>query len=82
MLKDYFDVTNQYVIQKLRIICLPFLLKEDDWKPQQAEYSYQPEISKPTPRSDVQAPDLYIPMMSFVTFIILVGVAQGTLNDT
>ena len=82
MLKDYFDVTHQYVIQKLRIIYMPFLLKDEDWKPQQSEYSYQADLSKPTPRTDVQAPDLYIPLMSFVTFIILVGVAQGTLNDT
>jgi len=30
--KDYyFDVTNQYVVQKLKIIYIPFLHK--DWKP-------------------------------------------------
>lgn len=32
--KDYFDVTNSYVIKKLKTIFLPFLLKEDDWTPQ------------------------------------------------
>ena len=30
--KIYFDVTNQYVLHKLKIILFPFLLKEDDWK--------------------------------------------------
>ena len=30
-----------------------------------------------TPRNDVQAPDLYIPLMSFVTFIVLCGSVQG-----
>jgi len=31
-LKVYFDVTNSYVLHKLKIILFPFLLKEDDWK--------------------------------------------------
>lgn len=31
-LKIYFDVTNSYVLHKLKIILFPFLLKEDDWK--------------------------------------------------
>jgi len=31
-LKIYFDVTNYYVLHKLKIILFPFLLKEDDWK--------------------------------------------------
>ena len=30
--KIYFDVTNKYVLHKLKIILFPFLLKEDDWK--------------------------------------------------
>jgi len=81
-------VTNQYVLQKIKIIFLPFLVKKEDWQPQTADYSYatdiggSPQLQKPTPRNDVQAPDLYIPIMSFVTFVILVGVAQGTLSDT
>jgi protein transport protein YIF1 len=29
------------------------------------------------PRSDLNAPDLYIPTMSFVTYVILVGIATG-----
>ena len=31
-LKVYFDVTNSYVLHKLKIILFPFLLKEDSWK--------------------------------------------------
>ena len=30
-----------------------------------------------TPRSDLQAPDLYIPTMAFVTFILLTGANQA-----
>jgi hypothetical protein len=88
VLKEHFDVTNQYVLQKIKIIYLPFLLKDEDWKQRPGDFQYYngtdlgSQEEKPSPRNDLQAPDLYIPIMSFVTFIILVGVAQGTLNDT
>jgi len=29
------------------------------------------------PRDDINAPDLYIPIMSFITFILLMGLALG-----
>lgn len=32
MFKDYFDVTNSYVLKKIKIIFLPFLVKAEDWK--------------------------------------------------
>ena len=31
-LKVYFDVTNHYVVNKIRIILLPFTLKQEDWR--------------------------------------------------
>lgn len=31
-MKVYFDVTNSYVIHKLKIILFPILLRTDDWK--------------------------------------------------
>ena len=35
-----------------------------------------------TPRGDLQAPDLYIPLMSWITFILLVGWTKGTTLET
>jgi len=35
-----------------------------------------------TPRGDLQAPDLYIPLMAFVTFILAVGCVQGAYSDS
>jgi hypothetical protein len=32
------------------------------------------------PKFDYNAPDLYIPLMSFLTYLLLVGVAKGTNN--
>lgn len=76
-LKVYFDVTNSYVLHKLKIILFPFLLKEDDWKKGQSQnYSISGAVVDEntfTPRNDLQAPDLYIPLMSFVTFILITG---------
>jgi hypothetical protein len=37
-LKCYFDVTNTYVLHKLRIIMLPFTVKgEDAWRPREVD---------------------------------------------
>jgi len=86
-MKDYFDVTNSYVLQKLRIILFPITLKvclinliitlqDDDWRRKSAGYDFNNQIL--TPRGDVQAPDLYIPSMFFATFILLTGFYLGS----
>lgn len=74
-IKDYFDVTNRYVVNKLRIIILPFSngMSGESWQRQGLSYEYSHEGTPVTPREDLQAPDLYIPLMSFVTFILLLG---------
>lgn len=79
-LKDYFDVTNSYVLQKLRIILFPVTLKGDDWKRKTGGYDFNNQ--ELTPRGDEQAPDLYIPTMFFVTFILLTGFYLGSSTHT
>lgn len=32
------------------------------------------------PRFDVNAPDLYIPVMAFITYVLVAGLALGTQN--
>ena len=82
-LKDYFDVTNEYVIRKLCVIVFPFTVKGDEnWKRQGSmnyEFTGSSEDldARATPRNDLQAPDLYIPLMAHITFIILCGAVQG-----
>lgn len=65
-LKPYFMIDNSYVRYKLTLILAPFLNKElrsgiknedDDDKPAQSAIDY---------------PDLYIPLMSFITYILIV----------
>lgn len=67
----YFDVTNSYVIKKLSLITLPFLTTGD----------WQQELGSDglpgSPRFNKFAPDLYIPLMSFITFLLLSGLKSG-----
>ena len=54
LIKDYFDVTNRYVLNKLRIIILPFTNRgEDAWKRQSLSYEYSSEGTPVTPREDL-----------------------------
>lgn len=77
-LKAYFNVTNSYVLQKTLLILFPFRHKSwhrtlmntaVDGKAQQETYS--------PPRDDINAPDLYVPAMAFVTYMIIIGVHAG-----
>jgi len=83
--KDYFDVTNDYVVKKLCVVLLPFTVKgEDGWK-RAKNYDFNsgdnPNTTV-TPRNDLQAPDLYIPFMGFVTYLVLCGVVAGFSKGT
>lgn len=68
-LKYYFAVDNSYVVNKLKIIFFPFLQK--DWG---TKYDHDNPVQ---PRYDINAPDLYIPSMSYVTYVVLAGIALG-----
>ncbi|KAG6962898.1 hypothetical protein JG687_00006868 [Phytophthora cactorum] len=79
-LKYYFTVNNSYVKSRLKILLLPFRHKnwrrigngeQDESKPMQ----YAP------PTRDSNAPDLYIPLMGFLTYILIVGYSKGTSNQ-
>ncbi len=59
-LKPYFNVTNNYVLLKLIYIILPFLYKVD------SNLSTQQNLK-------IESPDLYIPLMSFITYVLLIG---------
>jgi len=71
-LKYYFAVDTPYVMKKLGLIMFPYA--HTDW-------SLKFDKSEPVaPRYEINAPDLYIPSMAFVTYILLWGYIQGTQN--
>jgi len=71
-LKYYFAVDTNYVSKKLSIMLFPFLNR--DWS---IKYSQSDDTQAVPPKLDVNAPDMYIPLMAFVTYLLVVGVALG-----
>ncbi|XP_071979552.1 protein YIF1B [Engystomops pustulosus] len=72
-LKYYFAVDTVYVGKKIGLLLFPYM--HQDW-----EVRYQQDIPV-APRFDVNAPDLYIPVMAFITYILVAGLALGTQNN-
>lgn len=69
-LKYYFAVHNRYVMNKLRLLFFPFAHK--DWS---LKYDQENPVQ---PRYDINAPDLYIPTMAYITYVVLAGFILGT----
>ncbi|XP_014675191.1 PREDICTED: protein YIF1B-B-like isoform X2 [Priapulus caudatus] len=69
-LKYYFAVDNGYVGKKLALLFFPF--SHMDWS---IKYNQHEPVA---PRYEVNAPDLYIPVMAFVTYLLVTGVVLGT----
>lgn len=68
-LKYYFAVDNKYVINKLKLLFFPFAHK--DWS---LKFDQDNAVQ---PRYDLNAPDLYIPTMGYITYIVLAGFILG-----
>lgn len=82
-LKYYFQVSNSYVTRKILLVLFPY--RNKNWnRLTSQEATGDPSPNGQTlyapPSHDVNAPDLYIPLMSFVTYILLWAAFQG-LNE-
>lgn len=84
-LKIYFAVNNNFVLKKISLLLYPFLNKNWNRLPIE-DVGNSDALTLSTnhkwalPRNDINAPDLYIPLMSFITYILLVGYVKGTTN--
>lgn len=85
MPKYYFAVNHRYVLRKLSLILVPFVNRT--WGRQRGldggNFGGAPSDDGTCylpPRDDLNAPDLYIPVMSFVTYVLVVGFVFGTRN--
>jgi len=82
-LKYYFSVNNQYVIKKITVILYPASnkmwnrLQADEFE-REGEEAYSRKWA--LPRQDHNAPDLYIPLMSFMTYVLLYGLGKGLVS--
>lgn len=68
-LKYYFAVDNTYVTKKLGLLMFPFT--HSDWS---IRYNHDEPVQ---PRFELNAADLYIPSMAFVSYILVVGYMLG-----
>eukprot|EP00903_Cladosiphon_okamuranus_P012030 g11295.t1 len=78
-LKVYFTVDNRYVLKKLKALLLAVLKK--DWFRLPSEDEVKDDQGRPKferPVADANAPDLYVPLMSFITFVLVTGYAKGS----
>ncbi|SCV03151.1 LANO_0G02454g1_1 [Lachancea nothofagi CBS 11611] len=72
----YFQVSNSYVFRKLKIILLPFLHRSWQRLPN-PQNGTNGGPSFQVPRVDVNSPDMYIPVMGLVTYILCWNFQQG-----
>ncbi|XP_023944575.2 protein YIF1B-B [Bicyclus anynana] len=68
-LRYYFAVDTSYVLRKLLLILFPY--RHSEWM---VKYDQETPVQ---PRYDVNAPDLYIPSMGYVTYVLLAGFMLG-----
>ncbi|GJJ76204.1 protein transport protein YIF1 [Entomortierella parvispora] len=78
-LQPYFNVSNSYVVNKLKLLVFPWRHKLWTRVLKRSETTGE-SIGYLAPRDDINAPDMYIPVMAFVTYVLLIGVAAGTAN--
>ncbi|KAI0916712.1 hypothetical protein AcW1_010237 [Taiwanofungus camphoratus] len=74
VMKHHFNVSNSYVMNKLRLLLFPWRHKPWPRRLRRTENG-QPEWQPP--RDDINCPDLYIPLMAFVTYILLAALNSG-----
>jgi len=72
-LKNLFKVSNTSVIRKMKILLIPF--RHKNWGRLRDDDAHDSKYA--SPRDDPNAPDLYIPLMSFITYMLLVGLCKG-----
>ena len=68
-LKPYFDVDNKYVIYKFRYLFIPFLKEKQINSSEEYDNKYNIEYF-----------DLYLPLMSFITYVLVVSFISAINN--
>ncbi|KAG8742795.1 hypothetical protein FRC10_000905 [Ceratobasidium sp. 414] len=77
MLKHQFNVSNQYVLNKLRLVLFPWMHKPWTRKVQRTDAQDAGPPKYMPPRDDLNSPDLYIPVMALVTYVLVAAVKTG-----
>jgi hypothetical protein len=78
-LKHYFNVSNSYVVNKLFLVLFPW--RHRPWSRKQGVGANGQEGWYLPPREDINSPDMYIPVMALVTYILLSTLMAGLRGD-
>lgn len=85
-IKYYFKVSNTYVLNKILLILFPF--RHSNWvRGYRRTENVNMQHSDPGvelyafPLDDTNAPDLYIPLMSIITYILTLALISGLQGD-
>ncbi|CAG8601893.1 3970_t:CDS:2 [Acaulospora morrowiae] len=70
-------INNSYVANKIKLVLFPWRHRRWSRLVKRSEENGQMEGYKP-PRDDIICPDLYIPAMGLVTYVLLTGIVSGT----
>ncbi|KAG9248671.1 ER to Golgi transport protein-like protein Yif1 [Calycina marina] len=73
--KHYFNVSNGYVVNKLILVLFPW--RHKPWSRKQSIGPNGQEGWFLPPRDDLNSPDMYIPVMALVTYILLSTLLAG-----
>jgi hypothetical protein len=74
-LKQYFNVSNSYVVSKLWLVLCPW--RHRSWTRAQRMGMDGQDGFYLAPRDDPNAPDMYIPLMALITYILLSTLLAG-----
>lgn len=75
----YFQVSNFYVFRKLLLVMFPW--RHKPWSRQIVRSDSTGQDTYATPREDLNAPDMYIPIMAFTTYMVVFSIIQGLLGQ-
>jgi len=75
-LRRYFAVDNVYVRTKVLRVLFPF--RHSDWRRLEVSGGDGDSAMYAPPTKDSNAPDLYVPLMGAVTFVLIVSFVKGT----
>jgi protein transport protein YIF1 len=74
-IRFYFDVSNNYVLRKLSIVLFPMSCP-GEWGKTESNYN-QEHLGFLSPKDEIHAPDLYIPLMAVMTFVLIICFSRG-----
>jgi len=79
-LRPYFAVDNYYVKRKMAKVLFPFVYK--DWtRKDTLQQNPDGSVAYAEPIQDENAPDLYIPSMSLLTYVLLCALCYGNAGN-